>query len=132
MSTGRGETPALFVGGWALRSPELDPGSSVQAPRGPGSGPGLRELLDTLCASYERSQRGAGISGKDRGDPMSNAMTYQGYSARVEYDDEDGIFTGRIAGIRDGVAFHADMGGRPARGVCGSGGGLSGNLRRGG
>ena len=39
---------------------------------------------------------------------MSNAMSYQGYSARVEYDDEDGIFTGRIAGIRDGVGFHAD------------------------
>ena len=39
---------------------------------------------------------------------MSNAMTYQGYSARVEYDDEDGIFMGRIAGIRDGVGFHAD------------------------
>lgn len=35
-------------------------------------------------------------------------MAYKGYSARVEYDDEDGIFTGRIAGIRDGVGFHAD------------------------
>lgn len=39
---------------------------------------------------------------------MSSAMSYKGYSARVEYDDEDGIFTGRIAGIRDGVGFHAD------------------------
>jgi predicted HicB family RNase H-like nuclease len=38
---------------------------------------------------------------------MSNMMTHQGYSARVDYDDEDGIFTGRIAGIRDGVGFHA-------------------------
>lgn len=35
-------------------------------------------------------------------------MNYKGYSARIEYDDEDGIFTGRIAGIRDGVGFHAD------------------------
>jgi predicted HicB family RNase H-like nuclease len=35
-------------------------------------------------------------------------MAYKGYSARVEYDDEDGIFTGRIAGIRDRVGFHAD------------------------
>jgi predicted HicB family RNase H-like nuclease len=35
-------------------------------------------------------------------------MSYKGYSARVEYDDADGIFTGRIAGIRDGVGFHAD------------------------
>ena len=39
---------------------------------------------------------------------MSNVMSYKGYSARVEYDDEDGIFAGRIAGIRDGVGFHAD------------------------
>ena len=40
--------------------------------------------------------------------PMTNTMTYKGYTARIEYDDDDGIFTGRIAGIRDGVGFHAD------------------------
>ena len=39
---------------------------------------------------------------------MSNVMAYKGYTARVEYDDEDRIFTGRLAGIRDGVGFHAD------------------------
>lgn len=39
---------------------------------------------------------------------MKNTMTYKGYSARIEYDDEDGVLTGRIAGIRDGVGFHAD------------------------
>ena len=39
---------------------------------------------------------------------MSNTMTYKGYAARIDYDDEDGIFTGRIAGIRDTVGFHAD------------------------
>jgi predicted HicB family RNase H-like nuclease len=39
---------------------------------------------------------------------MSNVMSYKGYSARVEYDDEDGIFFGQLAGIRDGVGFHAD------------------------
>ena len=37
-----------------------------------------------------------------------NAMTYKGYSARVDYDDDDEIFFGRIAGIRDGVSFHAE------------------------
>ena len=37
-----------------------------------------------------------------------NAMIYNGYSARIEYDDEDGIFVGKIAGIQDGVTFHAD------------------------
>lgn len=39
---------------------------------------------------------------------MTNTMSYKGYAARVEYDDDDGIFTGRIAGIRDGVGFHVD------------------------
>ena len=39
---------------------------------------------------------------------MSNTMTYKGCAARIGYDDDDGIFTGRIAGIRDGVGFHAD------------------------
>lgn len=39
---------------------------------------------------------------------MTNAMTYEGYIAGIEYDSEDGVLTGRIAGIRDGVGFHAD------------------------
>jgi predicted HicB family RNase H-like nuclease len=39
---------------------------------------------------------------------MSNTMSYKGYTARIEYDDEDGIFFGRIAGISDGVGFHAE------------------------
>jgi predicted HicB family RNase H-like nuclease len=39
---------------------------------------------------------------------MNSAMTYKGYSARIAYDDDDRIFTGRIAGIRDGVGFHAE------------------------
>jgi predicted HicB family RNase H-like nuclease len=39
---------------------------------------------------------------------MSSVMIHNGYSARIDYDDVDGIFFGRIAGIRDGVTFHAD------------------------
>jgi predicted HicB family RNase H-like nuclease len=39
---------------------------------------------------------------------VTNTMTYKGYSARISYDDEDGIFTGQVAGIRDGIGFHAD------------------------
>lgn len=35
-------------------------------------------------------------------------MKYKGYTARVEFDDEDGIFFGRVAGIRDGVNFHGE------------------------
>ena len=37
-----------------------------------------------------------------------NAMTYKGYMARVEFDSDDEIFVGHIAGIRDRVGFHAD------------------------
>lgn len=36
------------------------------------------------------------------------AMVYKGYAARIEFDGEDNIFFGKIAGIRDGVSFHAD------------------------
>lgn len=39
---------------------------------------------------------------------MSNTMTHKGYAARIEYDDDDGLFTGRIAGIRDRVGFHGE------------------------
>jgi len=39
---------------------------------------------------------------------MTNTMTYKNYAARIEYDDEDGLFVGRIAGIGDRVGFHAD------------------------
>ena len=35
-----------------------------------------------------------------------NAMFYKGYSARIEYDDQDRIFVGHVAGIRDIVGFH--------------------------
>ena len=33
-------------------------------------------------------------------------MTYKGYSARIEYSDEDECFDGRVAGIRDIISFH--------------------------
>ena len=35
-----------------------------------------------------------------------NAMQYKGYAARVEYDAEDRIFVGHVAGLRDIVGFH--------------------------
>ena len=35
-----------------------------------------------------------------------NTMTYKGYTARVEYDERDNIFAGRILGIRSIVSFH--------------------------
>lgn len=35
-------------------------------------------------------------------------MSHKGYTARVEFDAEDEIFFGHIAGIEDIVGFHAD------------------------
>ena len=39
---------------------------------------------------------------------MTKARTYKGYAARIEFDAEDEIFTGRIVGINDVVGFHAN------------------------
>jgi predicted HicB family RNase H-like nuclease len=38
---------------------------------------------------------------------MSN-LSYNGYYARIEFDPDDLIFVGRIAGVNDGISFHAD------------------------
>lgn len=35
-----------------------------------------------------------------------NTMIYKHYAARIEYDPEDRIFVGHVAGIRDVVGFH--------------------------
>ncbi len=39
---------------------------------------------------------------------MSDILSYNGYQARIEFDADDRIFFGRIAGINDGIGFHAD------------------------
>lgn len=39
---------------------------------------------------------------------MKNTLTYNGFQARVDFDPDDGIFVGRIAGINDSVGFHAE------------------------
>lgn len=39
---------------------------------------------------------------------MTNVIRHKGYSATVAFDADDRIFFGRIAGIADGVGFHAD------------------------
>lgn len=35
-----------------------------------------------------------------------NRMIYKGFAARVEFDPDDRIFVGHLAGIRDIVGFH--------------------------
>jgi predicted HicB family RNase H-like nuclease len=37
-----------------------------------------------------------------------NTMTYKSFTARVEYDERDNIFVGRILGIRDMISFHGE------------------------
>lgn len=37
-----------------------------------------------------------------------NAWSYKGYFARVEFDAEDRLFVGHVAGINDVVGFHSD------------------------
>ena len=37
-----------------------------------------------------------------------NTMSYNGFAARVEFDAEERIFVGHVAGIRDIVGFHGE------------------------
>ena len=37
-----------------------------------------------------------------------NTMTFNGYTARVEFDERDNIFVGRILGIRNIISFHGE------------------------
>ncbi|MCO5159690.1 MAG: type II toxin-antitoxin system HicB family antitoxin [Mesorhizobium sp.] len=37
-----------------------------------------------------------------------NTLSYNGYKASVDYDDDDEIFFGKLLGIHDVVGFHAD------------------------
>ena len=37
-----------------------------------------------------------------------NAMSYKGYAARIQFDAQDEIFFGRLAGIDDVIGFHSD------------------------
>jgi predicted HicB family RNase H-like nuclease len=42
------------------------------------------------------------------GKTMKNVMTYKGYMARIEFDQRDNIFVGRIIGIVDNITFHGE------------------------
>lgn len=47
------------------------------------------------------------FSNEDRSDPV-NIMNYKGYSARIDFDADDGLFVGHLAGINDVIGFHGD------------------------
>jgi len=35
-----------------------------------------------------------------------NSMTYKGYTARIDFDESDSIFVGRVLAIKDNISFH--------------------------
>jgi predicted HicB family RNase H-like nuclease len=37
-----------------------------------------------------------------------NAMNYNGYTAKIEFDERDSIFVGRLFGMRTMISFHGD------------------------
>lgn len=37
-----------------------------------------------------------------------NTMTYKGYTARIEFDDRDNIFWGKVLGIVDTITFEGE------------------------
>lgn len=37
-----------------------------------------------------------------------NTMNCQGYTARIEFDERDDIFVGRVLGVRDIISFHGE------------------------
>ncbi|NML16131.1 type II toxin-antitoxin system HicB family antitoxin [Azohydromonas caseinilytica] len=37
-----------------------------------------------------------------------NTMTHKGYTARIDFDERDDIFVGRVLGLRTIISFHAD------------------------
>ena len=39
---------------------------------------------------------------------MKNVMRFKGYKARIEFDERDNIFVGRVIGIVDSITFHGE------------------------
>jgi predicted HicB family RNase H-like nuclease len=37
-----------------------------------------------------------------------NAMSHKGYTARIEFDERDNIFVGRVLGLRTMISFHGE------------------------
>jgi len=42
------------------------------------------------------------------GDQAMNTMTYKGYTARIEFDERDNIFVGRVLGVKAIIGFHGE------------------------
>jgi predicted HicB family RNase H-like nuclease len=50
------------------------------------------------------SERAFGACGSE----TMNTMTYKGYTARIDFDERDSIFVGRVLGVRPIISFHGE------------------------
>jgi len=56
-----------------------------------------------------RASGGAGEENDSTGwSETVNTLSYRGYTARVEFDERDNIFVGRVLGVRDIISFHGE------------------------
>ncbi|SEU40171.1 hypothetical protein SAMN03159335_06218 [Burkholderia cepacia] len=39
---------------------------------------------------------------------MTNSMAYKGFVARIDFDERDNIFVGRVLGVDSIISFHGD------------------------
>jgi predicted HicB family RNase H-like nuclease len=37
---------------------------------------------------------------------MKNVMRYKGYTARIDFDEADGVFVGNVLGLTEPISFH--------------------------
>lgn len=37
-----------------------------------------------------------------------NTMSYKGYTGRIEFDERDNVFVGRVLGVRSIISFHGE------------------------
>jgi len=39
---------------------------------------------------------------------MTNKLTYKGYTGSINFTEEDGVFFGKVLGIKDAISFEGD------------------------
>lgn len=66
-----------------------------------------REIGRDKMDAVELISRETLIAASFSPDAMNN-ITYNGYTARAEFDERDNVFVGRLLGIQDIVSFHGD------------------------
>ena len=54
----------------------------------------------------ERELLSLGVEARSIRNAPVSTMTYKGYTARIDYDQRDEIFVGRILGVRENIGFH--------------------------